>query len=450
MNFKKTKIAIALGFLPLYSSSSFSEAITIDVLISSKAADTPINIVRNASQTIYNELNALTNRTEQQDALLATLDYINTSTDEEGVVKALLEISPKRNGGTAIVSRKSPSAIPIKGIGKRLSALRKSAKRSNFLGKSKPASARNDRLSSDLIKYNTDPALESGGLLDQRLSAFVTANGIIAEQSDTLYEAGFDGSTKQLTAGADYRVNNKTFAGAAMSFAVGNMDMTQGGKLDNTSSTLLLYATRSINDNWFADVTFNAGTRSFEMERSINFTQNTTTVVSEASSTPDGSVLGMSFGTGYDFVTNSGHSLSLLASFNYSKSSIDAFEETGSSAYKLAIGEQTIESKMIEAGVEWRQAISTSFGVVLPQLSAKWVTEFEDKADAINARFVADPSNTNLHFETGNKDQSYMNLRLGATLVLPKGLAGFAQYETQQFIADYQQSMFSLGARKEF
>ncbi|MDH5257656.1 MAG: autotransporter domain-containing protein, partial [Gammaproteobacteria bacterium] len=97
-----------------------------------------------------------------------------------------------------------------------------------------------------------------------------------------------------------------------------------------------------------------------------------------------------------------------------------------------------------------KQAVSTGFGVLLPQVSFKWVQEFEDNSDPINAYFVADPNQTRLSFETGNKDQGYMNMQLGVTAVLPRGLAAFIQYETQQFVDDYQQSMISLGARKEF
>jgi len=437
-----------------YAAQDLSDVRIITLSLTSNTDNEPEAALLNAADSIYAGLSALPepDRTEKQKKMLATFDYLTkTATpDDPDAIKTINQISPKRNGTNAIVTRKTPTTIPVKGIGKRLSALRKSSRRfsllgslqgSNLLGSTRPG----------WIKYNTnDPALAAGGLLDQRLSGFVTTSAIFSSQSDTSSEAGFDGNTKQFTFGADYRINNNTFAGAAVSTVSGNIDINLGGNLNNTANTLLIYGTRSINQNWFADATASIGKRNFEMERSINFNLNNVPTNDIATSNPEGSYYGFSLGTGYDKTWNNGHSISFLASFNYSNSDINAFQEQGNSAFNLAVGKQNIVSKMLDAGVEWRQAVSTSFGVLVPQVSLKWTQEFEDKSDPINAYFIADPNNTSLNFETGNKDLGYMSILLGVTAVLPRGLAAFVQYETQQFIDDYQQSMVSLGGRKEF
>ncbi len=456
---KEKKIVTAV-LLSLITSAAYSEQNlpVISVELTSEAKTDANFVLRESANSIYDSLNAITDKTPQQNALLSTFNALRNESGTIGeteINKTFQQISPKRNGTSTIVTRKSPTTVPVKGIGKRLSALRKSINkfnyRSSFLSTTnKPKQTNGDYIQPGLIKYNTDPALEAGGLLDQRLSGFVTVNSIQAKQSDTTSEAGFTGNTQQLTAGADYRINNQTFAGAALSYVGGNIDMTQGGSLNNKSSTLLLYATRSINQSWFADATVNAGKRNFEMNRSINFTLNNNTVNTSATSAPQGNYYGFSLGTGYDLPTTNGHSISLLASFNYTKSQIDAFEEDGVNAYTLAVNEQTITSKIVDLGIEWRQAISLNAGVLLPQISVKWNQELQDKSDPVNAYFLADPNQTTLSFETGNKDRGYMNLLIGATMVLPKGLAAFAQFETQQFIDDYQQTMVSVGGRKEF
>jgi len=451
----KTKIFLCATICSLLSNAIHAEVVILDVQLSSAAASTPESSLREAAGTIYSGLDGLTDRSPQQQALWTTFDYlINTAPiDDPNAIEAINQMSPKRNGTSAVVTRKAPSTIPVKGIGKRLSALRKSTRRFNMFDSIYSSNTRNSSLYDlmpGLIKYNTDPALESGGLFDQRLSGFITTNLILSKQSDTSNEAGFDGNAKQLTFGADYRINNKTFAGAAASYSKGDIDMLEGGSLDNTANTLLIYATRSINQSWFADATISFGKRKFEMERTVSFTLNNLFTDTVASSNPDGNHYGFSLGTGYDMSWSNGHSISLLASFNYTKSSIDAFKESGNNAYNLAVSKQNITSKMLDAGIEWRQAISTNFGVLLPQVSFKWVQEFENDSDPINAYFIADPNNTNLNFETGNRDQGHMNLLIGVTTVLPRGIAAFLQYETQQFIDDYQQTTFSLGARKEF
>jgi len=454
----KNKNLIPAAILSLSSSASIAEVFTVDVLLAS-GSNSPAAALKETANAIYTSLRDYTGTpTQAQTDLLAVFDYILNTADitdplvATAVANAYNEMSPKRNGSSAIVTRKSPSTIPVKGIGKRLSALRNSTRRFNYLGSTQsPRNSGNYNLTPGLIKYNTDPALESGGLLDQRLSGFVTTNAIFSKQSDTLSEAGFKGNTQQLTLGADYRINNKTFFGSAYSYTNGNMDMTQGGDLGNTANTILLYTTHSLSNQWYADASINIGKRNFEMERSVTFNLTPTVQANSiANSKPEGSYYGFSLSTGYDKTWNNGHSISLLGSFHFTKSNIDAFTETGNNAYNLAVSKQIINSKMIDLGIEWRQAISVSFGVLVPQLSLKWTQELKDNGDLITAYFVADPDKNSLSFQTGNKDQGYMNMLLGVTVVLPKGLAGFAQYETQQFIDDYQQSMISIGARKEF
>jgi len=466
---KLSKAATAV-FGILLANTAYAASNTLAVgleLVTEPNKDAEV-VLLESSNAIYSSLQSIPAEdiTPQIQALLDVFSYVNSDINDDGVItaetaKAITQISPKRNGTSTVVTRKSPSTVPVKGIGKRLSALRKSTQKfafrptyqNSFLRTSNKPNKRDPSFLSDgLVKYNnnTDPALEAGGLLDQRLSGFVTVNGIQAKQSDTSSEAGFSGNTNQLTAGADYRMNNQTFAGAALSFVNGNIDMKQGGSLDNKSGTLLLYATRSINQNWFADATINMGKRNFEMDRSINFTLNNVSVNTSATSAPKGNFSGFSLGTGYELPSKNGHSLTLLASFNYTKSNIDAFQETGANAYTLAVDKQVITSKIVDVGIEWRQAVSMRFGVILPQVSLKWNKELQSKSDPVNAYFIADPNKTTLNFETGNQDLNYMNLLIGATFVLPKGLAGFAQFETQQYYDDYQQTMFSIGGRKEF
>ena len=454
----KSEKIIAAAFCCLLTNPAYSEVYVIDVQLSSEASKEPDRVLRESSSAIYSSIDSIAaiDRTPEQQILWNTFDYlINTAViDAPETIKAIAEMSPKRNGTSTAITRKAPSTVPIKGIGKRLSALRKSTQNFNFLDTSGRKKRRDSGLYNilpGLIKYNSDPALESGGLLDQRLSGFVTGNGIWSKQSETNSESGFEGKTAQITTGADYRINNLTFAGVAASYTKGHIALNESrGTLKNDAGTLLFYATRSINQSWFADATINVGSRNFEMLRNINFTLNNVTVNSSSASNPEGNYYGFSLGTGYDLPSKNGHSISLLASFNYTNSKIDAFQENGSNAYNLAVNKQVIVSKVIDAGIEWKQAISMSFGVLLPQISFKWSQELEDKSDAVDAYFVADPNQTTLSFETGNKDQGHMNLQIGATLVLPKGLAAFAQFETQEFVNDYQQTMISIGGRKEF
>jgi len=424
------------------------------------AATTPVEVTIKTTVAVFSRLDQIaeSERTVDQQKLWTTLNYVATQLDPDSEEdKAITEklyraISPKANSANTTVTRKTPGTVSVKGIGKRLSALRKQVKLNNFASTSSISKPRNRDFfgfSSTLIKYNNP--LEEGGLLDQRLSGFVSSGVTVSDQSETGTEVGFEGDLQQLTLGADYRLTNATFAGAAMSFSTGEVNLdNNNGKLGNSSQTVLLYGTYTLNPNWYVDSTLSFGTRTFELERKINFTLGTTTTDVTANSNPNSDFTGISIGTGYDKSWNNGHSISLLANFDYTQSNIDAFTEADAGGFNLAVGSQSLNSMQLTYGAEWRQSISTGFGVLLPQFSMNWTQEFETSSDTIDAYFIADPDKNSIEYKTGNKDQGYLNLKLGTSMIMPRGLSLFAQYETQQFVDDYQQYMISIGGRKEF
>jgi len=447
------KKIISLIILSSYSAVSLA-VIELPFDLTSSAA-TPEEKLAQAAETIYTRLSEIpeTDRTVSQTQLWNTLNYLVTSNPtQQEITEITRALSPKANSANTTVTRKTPGTISVKGIGKRLSALRKQAKLINFSSSATYSKPRNRSLfgiPSDLVLYNNP--LDEGGLLDQRLSGFVSGGVTVSKQSETGTEIGFSGGLQQLTFGADYRLTNTSFAGAAISLATGTVDLDKNsGKLDNTSQTFLLYGTHNLRPDWYVDATINFGHRQFELERKVEFTLAGTPTEISANSAPDSDFTSISLGTGYDKTWNNGHNITLLGNFDYTQSNIDAFSETDAGGYNLAVGGQSIDSMQLSLGLEWRQSISTSFGVLLPQFSMNWVQEFETSSDAIKAYFIADPDKNSIEYKSGNKDQGYLNLKLGTSIVMPRGLSFFAQYETQQFIDDYQQYTISLGGRKEF
>ena len=442
--------------LIILSSLSANAIAAIELPIDfTSSATTPAEKIAQAAETIYTRLNDIpdADRTVSQTQLLNTLDYLITNNPTlEEIAEVTRAISPKANSANTTVTRKTPGTVTVKGIGKRLSALRKQVKIANFSSAKTYPKPRNRSLfgiPSDWMKYNNP--LDEGGLLDQRLSGFASGGVTVSKQSETGTEVGFSGGLQQLTLGADYRLTNTSFAGVAISLASGTVDLdNDNGKLDNTSQAFLLYGTHNLRSDWYVDATINFGHRQFELERNVEFTLGGTQTIVSANSAPDSDFTSISLGTGYDKTWNNGHSITFLGNFDYTQSNIDGFSETDAGGYNLAVGSQSIDSMQLSLGLEWRQSISSSYGVLLPQFSMNWVQEFETSSDAINAYFIADPNKTSIEYKSGNKDQGYLNLKLGTSMVMPRGLSFFAQYETQQFIDDYQQYTISLGGRKEF
>ncbi len=381
-------------YLVIFSSFSANSMEPIELSFDlTSPATTPEEKLVQAAESIFTSLSEITeaDRTENQSMLLKTLNdllAINPESEEFKIITRA--ISPKANSANTTVTRKTPGTVSVKGIGKRLSALRKQAKIVKFSSNDTYSKPRNRSLfgiPSDLVKYNNP--LDEGGLLDQRLSGFVSGGVTVSKQSETGTEVGFSGGLQQLTLGADYRLTNASFAGAAISLATGTVDLDKnGGKLDNTSQTFLLYGTHNLRPDWYFDATINFGNRQFELERKVEFTLGGTPTEISANSAPDSDFTSISLGTGYDKTWNNGHNITLLGNFDYTQSNIDAFSETDAGGYNLAVGSQSIDSMQLSLGLEWRQSISTSYGVLLPQFAMHWVQEFETNSDAIKARSV--------------------------------------------------------------
>jgi len=362
-------------------------------------------------------------------------------------------ISAKKNATNANVSRRIPATVSIGEIGKRLSSLRSKVKRNYFSQRA----VRSKPRSSTVKPFNLDQNNSEipGGLLDQRLSGFISNDNVISKQSDTSTESGFEGLNQKFVAGADYRINNQTFAGLAIGVVNGRADMdSDGGALVNRAGTLISYGSYNLLPNWYVEGVVSIGSRDFKMHRKINYTLNNSNVRASVCSEPESSYFGLSFGSGYSKTFKNGHTLTGVLGLNQTYITIDTFEENGcnnnSVAYSLVIGEQSITSNILSIGGHWNQAISTGYGVLIPQLSFNWIKELKGDSDTIVAYFQTDPGKTRMNFKSGNKDVSFITAKFSLSIVLPKGMSGFLMFETQQFINNYQQNTISLSIRKEF
>jgi len=446
--------------------ASSHDSIEVDLSLETNeevtAQDAIINIQQDIVASFLNYQNEGNTLTGAQTKLLSDLNALAAPETTQAQKNTFYEaLSAKKSSTSSNVTRKTPATISVTGISKRLSALRSQSKRSSFRN-SRSRKRNGNTLPMIFSLDDRDPgeifdqSNEAGGLFDQRLSGFMTGNVVFSKQSDTATETGFDGTTTQLTGGADYRINNQTFAGAALGLVRGSLDMkNNGGELTNNAGTILGYGSFNIKPNWYIDGTISSGVRYFKMTRAITFQLgNNPAVNTSASSEPESIYAGFSLGTGFDKTFKNGHNLAFIANFNYNISKIDSFCEgacnNNPQAYSLKVGSQTITSKMINLGGQWSQTISWDWGVLIPQFSVNWVKEFEDKSDSINASFTNDPSGNTMSFKSGNKDLSFVTVKLAASAIFPRGYSGFFQYETQQFVDDYQQYTVSLGARKEF
>lgn len=101
-------------------------------------------------------------------------------------------------------------------------------------------------------------------------------------------------------------------------------------------------------------------------------------------------------------------------------------------------------------GVFASVAISTDWGILLPQVSAEWVHEFEDDQRTITFRFVEDPGSTLFVFQNDPPDRNYANVGGGVVAVLPGGFLPFVSYVAQVGYEDQFKQTVTFGLRYEF
>lgn len=373
-----------------------------------------------------------------------------SATNEE-LKQAYRAMSARSNTTLTSASTNGPGAAPLELIGKRLAALRRAAEnaQSAYLqldNNGKP-------LSQILIAEIFDNLTGGGASADQqsRLSGFLTAMSMRSDQLETQTLAGYHGESNSGVLGLDYRFSDKTVTGIAGRYAESEVGLNGNvGSLDAEDVNLTLYSTYYPSQEWYLEGTAHYGQGQFDLTREIEFSLGGTPVDETASSETDGSQFGISLGGGYEWYVKNGAVAQLTGNLHYKQTTIAAYEETGANGLNLAIDEQTIDSLQTRLGAQLSKAASYSWGVVLPQVNLTWVYEFMQDGEKVQASFVSDPTDTNFAFTTDEKDPSYFIVSLGVVTVLPGGFTAFLQGERYLQIDNYEQKVWSMGARWEF
>lgn len=306
-----------------------------------------------------------------------------------------------------------------------------------------------------------------------RLGVFATGTYTYGDKDATSRAAGFDAHTWEGTLGADYRVTNNFVLGLAFNYmstkayfdTITVLGTPSGGGVDIRSVGLSIYSTYYVADKFYVDGIVSLGWSDYDTDRRILYSvpstsraggsiPGVTSVNQTAQGDTDGSQVSFSFGAGYD-VNIGGWTISPLARLEYMKLDIDGYRErinntAAGFGLTLAFEDQTVESLVNVLGTQASYAISTGFGVLLPQVRVEWRHEFKNDRRTITARFINDPTRTPLVLVTDNPDRDYFNLGTGLSGTFRGGVSAFVYYETILGLADVSVHTVSLGVRLEF
>ncbi len=324
-------------------------------------------------------------------------------------------------------------------------------------------------MSLGIIGQNDESSITDFG----RMGVFINGRFSFGDKDETSNEAGFDFDTYGVTGGIDYRFTDNFFAGLAFTYVRSDIDLDPGislidgsttfvdrGNIDSDAFTFSLYSSLYVLQQFYIDGIFNIGWINYDITRNINYDIVENVDVTTDDDT-DAFQVSFSLRAGYEYSIE-GLTISPYGQINYLNLDIDGYTEglncQGNGAggvtnpgcgWALRYQDQNIDSFTTVLGGQVAYAISTTFGVLLPQVVFDWTHEFDDDERTITASFISDPEAESINFTNDRPDRDFFNLGLGLSSTFPHGISAFFFYETVLGLDDYDVHSFILGLRAE-
>ena len=291
---------------------------------------------------------------------------------------------------------------------------------------------------------SADPANPLG------VGVFVTTEYEKFNQDNTRFETGFDRDTVGMSLGADYLFRNGLILGAAFTYAhdFGDYDGVGGG-FDHNSYGILAYGSVQPFANMFVDAVAGYTRKDYNFDRRASIVLPTASVAGTTHGDTNGNEWKIALNSGYDFVFGS-FTVGPRLGVAYRETTMDNFRESGSTGLELAYNNQNVQSLTLTPGIYGSWAISTGWGVVIPQMTVEYVHEFLDDQRSVQFSLVQDPQNRRFLFQTDPPDRDYVNLGLGVAMVLPSGLQPFLNFRQLLAYQDRSSYTVTLGLRIPF
>lgn len=306
-------------------------------------------------------------------------------------------------------------------------------------------------------------------------SIFASVEGEWFEQSrgGADLERGFDGDRFRGTIGTDYRLSSQTVLGLAVSFEKAKLKFdgdpnglsnavgaafnapTSAGSRKADTWTVSGFMSSMLSDTVWVDLNAGYGWSSNRLRRNATyqaqFTPNTTSFTAIGS--PDGKQLHASGGIGIDLAKGS-FSFGPYARMRYVRTTVEGYTERdgGASGLTFVVEKQRASSLVQILGVRASWAVSTGWGVLVPQVRVEYEHEFKVDQRTTSVRFATQPTTNSLFLPvtSDRRDPNYLTAAAGLTFVLPHGTSLFVEYEGLLGYSNFERHRLGAGVRLEF
>ena len=272
---------------------------------------------------------------------------------------------------------------------------------------------------------------------------------------------GYDFHNASLTAGVDYRFNDTFVGGVALGYASNNSDIDlNAGSVDVDSYSVNAYFTWYRNNDFYVEGSVVYDWLNYDLSRNIAYQiasldGGTTNVNNTAKASPDGKQYTLSLSVGKDF-NREAWTFSPYIRGVYTHVTLDGFDErmtdtTGpGSGLGTSVDGRSFTSELGVIGGRVSRAITTDWGVLVPNALVEWNHEFKNDPQTVVTRFLADPTQTPIIVTDSRIDQNYFNLGLGLNAIFPAGKSGFLYFEHVTGYSGIHENRLSAGIRIEF
>ena len=279
----------------------------------------------------------------------------------------------------------------------------------------------------------------------ERLGFFVNGELELGSQSATANQRGFDLRTHGLTAGVDYRLPGDSVVGVAVGLMNAKTDLNDaGGSQGARGYSLSAYGSFTPMQGAYVDVIAHAGSNKYDTRRR-EISSPGTGLDYTADTKGDQYAVAVTAGTD---VSRGGVTINPYVRLDYVHAKINGFSEAGD-AGAIKVDDLTLKTTIITLGGQVSYALSTSWGVFMPNARLELQRRVQGSGRIVGAQLVADGAiNSQVALETVDRD--YGNASLGFSVVLPRGVSGFANWERLFGRQNYSNSKFTVGVRFEF
>jgi uncharacterized protein YhjY with autotransporter beta-barrel domain len=178
------------------------------------------------------------------------------------------------------------------------------------------------------------------------LSVYILASGGFGSQSNTPQSFGYNWIAVGGTLGAEYRINNNAFIGAAFNYANPSANQFNGNGTTDTNSYQVGVYGAWVGSHLFAQGFVGGGLQQYHNTRFG--------VVDIIKSNPTGSSLIAGGKVGYLFDVAPFAKIGPIVGVTYARANIRSFTETGDAALVLNVGQQVVDTVVGSAGAQIR------------------------------------------------------------------------------------------------